>query len=84
MTEETKQYIKQLADELALASHQAKDSEVSGLFADIKNELKVLNAKLIDFEQRAVHWDITTRIVYGLVTIMLISLIGALIALVVK
>ena len=39
--ENTRALIKEIAQELALAMHQSKDKEVSGLFVDINNKLKV-------------------------------------------
>lgn len=87
-TEEQKRFIKEILHEVSLASHQSKDSEVSGLFVDIKKELRALNDKLYEFENsieiRATSWDLTTRIVYGLITIMLIALVGSLVGLVLK
>lgn len=48
MSTEEKAYIRQLAEELALASHQARDKEVSGLFMDIKRSITGLERDVKD------------------------------------
>lgn len=45
MTQENRNYIKEVAKELALAMHQSRDKEISGLFADINKKLKVNDAQ---------------------------------------
>lgn len=39
MSAEEQEYIKKIAQELATASHQSRDREVSGLFKEINNKL---------------------------------------------
>ena len=50
MTNDTRQYIKEIAQELALASHQSRDKEVSGLFAEIKRDITNLEKTLIGID----------------------------------
>lgn len=42
MSSEEHEYIKKIAQELATASHQSRDREVSGLFRDINNRIDIL------------------------------------------
>lgn len=50
MTNDTRQYIKEIAQELALASHQSRDREVSGLFVEIKRDITNLEKTLIGID----------------------------------
>ena len=91
MTEETKKYIDEIvntvAKDLMHASHQGKSTEVSALFAEIKEELKKINDRFAkheaEFRVKSVSWDLTTKIVYGLITIILLTAIGAILKLVI-
>jgi uncharacterized protein YicC (UPF0701 family) len=49
--EDHTELIKQIARELALASHQSKDKEVSGLFADIKRRMETIESNLISVKE---------------------------------
>lgn len=42
MTQDNRNYIKAVAEELALAMHQSRDKEVSGLFSEIKDDISSL------------------------------------------
>ena len=91
-----KAYIKSIAQELALASHQAKDRETSGLFQEIRNSIEKVETKLTDLkssvdsleasyitiDKKTVNYDLTTRIVYGLVGLLLTGAMGAMMALI--
>lgn len=46
MTQQDRNYIKEIAQELALAMHQSRDKEVSGLFAEIRDEQKKQSKRL--------------------------------------
>lgn len=46
MSEETKSYIDKVAKELMMASHQSRDKEVSGLFREIKGDIKNMKSDL--------------------------------------
>ena len=46
--DEQSDLIKKIARELALASHQSKDKEVSGLFADIKRRMETIENNLVE------------------------------------
>lgn len=50
MTNDTRQYIKEVAQELAFASHQSRDKEVSGLFVEIKRDITNLEKTLIGID----------------------------------
>ena len=88
MEKETKEYIDEICQELMHASHQGKVTEVSDLVSEIKKDVKEIKSIFAEhernFEIRAVNWDNTTKIVYGLVAIMLTALIGGLMALVLR
>lgn len=97
MSIEEKEYLKKLAQELSAASHQSRDKEVSGLFREIKNDIESMKKDLshledavyrleesyTSFDKKSVKYDLTTQIVFGIVTLMLTTLVGALIGLVI-
>lgn len=64
MTQENRNYIKEIAQELALAMHQSRDKEVSGLFAEIKDdisslrdEVKVMREQVQPIISEAEFWN---------------------------
>lgn len=46
MVDSSRAYIKEIAQELALAMHQSKDKEVSGLFTEIRNNQENIKAEI--------------------------------------
>ncbi len=46
MTQRDQNYIKEIAQELALAMHQSRDKEVSGLFSEIKDDIGELRKEV--------------------------------------
>lgn len=57
--------------------------EDSALLVEIKEDVKFIKEEINGFKLRAVNWDNTTKIVFGMVTIMLTALVGAIIGLVI-
>lgn len=75
MTRDRREEIKVIAEELALAMHQSRDKEVSGLFAEIRKDLKALDTK---FEKRALTDEELKTIRDFVVSVRGASLIGNL------
>lgn len=70
MDRDQEKFIKKIAEELALASHQSKDKEVSGLFMDILNRLTELEHSLKTLISKsnahdAVHLTLTSNMEKG-------------------
>ena len=64
MTQDSRRYIKEIAEELALAMHQSRDKEVSGLFVEIKDdisslrdEVKVMREQVQPIISEAEFWN---------------------------
>jgi len=55
--EEYTKIIRDLAEELSLASHQSKDKEVSGLFKEIKADVRALKTDLAKLELAVVKLE---------------------------
>lgn len=52
MSNPEREYIREVAKELATAMHQSRDSELSGLFADLKKDVKDFKSKQDDIHNR--------------------------------
>ncbi len=64
MNQDNRNYIKEVAQELALAMHQSRDKEVSGLFSEIKDdisslrdEVKVMREQVQPLLSEAEFWN---------------------------
>ncbi len=84
-----KDELKEIALEIGGAMQQGRDKEVSSLFKEIKNDQKMikedvefLKEKFVELDKKSVNYDNTTKIVYGLVAMIMTAAIGALLGLI--
>lgn len=58
-------------------------SEDHDMLKEIRDDVKKVKEELGELKLRAVNWDNTNKIVYGMVALMLTALVGALVGLVI-
>lgn len=89
-SKETIRLIEELTLEVKQVTKDQKDfsesitQTIEKIDEHLDKAVRRIDASLVDMDKRSVNWDNTQKIVYGMVALLLTSVIGALIALILK